>query len=180
MKVVLDCVQVLFVNTDNTLGCQISKMDRFIERTRQLEHCCALIYILHHNTKGLMYVCLCPVHIHLTVISLGDLIPSQNVGGCVHIFHYLYSWFCDIYILSLLFAILSTVPILILDNEQFWGKFKDICQKTVSFIVFPLLHISLRNFRFTTLFFFCVCGTNDYECFTFTTVPGTWKNLQNI
>jgi hypothetical protein len=131
------------------------------------------------SLKGLMYVCLCPVHIHLTVISLGDLIPSQNVGGCVHIFHFLYSLFCDIYILSLSFAVLSTLPILILDNEQFWGKFKDICQKTISFFVFPLLQISLRNFRFMTLFF-RVSGTNDYEWFTVTTVPGTWQNLQNI
>jgi hypothetical protein len=152
---------------------------RFIERTQWLEHCCVFIYILHHNTKGLMYICLCPVHIQLTVISLGDLIPSHNVGGCVHIFHSLYSLFCDIYILSQSSAVLSTLPILILDNEQFWGKFKDICQKNISFIVFPLLRISLRKFRFSTLFFH-VSGTNDYECFTVTTVPGTWQKVQNI
>lgn len=95
----------------------------------------------------------CPMHIHLTVISLGNLIPSQNVGGCVHISHSLYSWFCDIYILSLSFAVLSTLPILILDNEQLWGKFKNICQKNISLIVFPLLLISLSKFRFTTLFY---------------------------
>jgi hypothetical protein len=74
---------------------------------------------------------------------------------------------------------LSALPILILDNEQFGGKFKDICQKNISFIVFPLLQISLSKFRFTTLFF-RVSRTNDYECFTVTTVPGTWQNVQNI
>jgi len=45
----------------------------------------------------------------------------------------------DIYILSLSFAMLSTLPILILDNEQFEEKFKDICQKNISLIVLPLL-----------------------------------------
>jgi len=74
---------------------------------------------------------------------------------------------------------LSALSILILDNEQFGGKFKDSCQKNISFIVFPLLRISLRKFRFTTLIF-RVSGTNDYECFTVTTVPGTWQDVQNI
>ena len=73
---------------------------------------------------------------------------------------------------------LSTLPILILDNEQFEEKFKDICQKNISLIVLPLLWISLRKFRFTTLFFH-VSGTNDYKSFTVTTVPGTWQNVQN-